>query len=438
MKIQPNPAYVSAATEALKKMMAVLNESMASSNRIQRTFLEQQAQNLRTIAASLGLAGLANPANPAGRAALFDSEPRALFTRPQLDEFGSGSITKCFGSDFAILDTRKTPRIPNGDLLMIDRVLSIDGERGKLQPPVSITSEFDVSADAWFLHENPYPGVPLGILMEIALQPCGILSAYLGSSLLLPADVNTFRNLDGAIHFFECPPLSGKTITQKAHLLNSIFSSGMLIQKFSFELSLDSRVFLTGESSFGYFRESAMQRQTGLEDAPETTISANPKEFIPLDIPRTPTVSPSPRHLDLIDDLTFQAGSGKYGQGLISGSRRLDGSEWFYRNHFHQDPVMPGSLGVEAITQALWVYLQHFQPVAVLSVVQLDFSNPSAMQWKYRGQVIPSNRRLQFKAHIKNGTASESHRHVQADGEFWVEGRKIYTIENISLILKEG
>jgi 3-hydroxymyristoyl/3-hydroxydecanoyl-(acyl carrier protein) dehydratase len=87
---------------------------------------------------------------------------------------------------------------------------------------------------------------------------------------------------------------------------------------------------------------------------------------------------------------------------LISGSRQLDGSEWFYRNHFYQDPVMPGSLGMEAITQALWAFLQVQHPQAAVSSGQLDFSNPAALQWKYRGQVIPSNRELQFEVHLKN------------------------------------
>lgn len=435
MKIQSNPASISAAIEdPLQKLLVILNESMARSTRIQRAFLDQQAQNLQTIAASLGLADLDNRS---ARSARFDSEPSALFTRPQLEAFGSDSIAACFGPDFAVLDTHKSPRIPNGDLLMIDRVLSIAGERGKLQPPAAITSEFDVTADAWFLYENPYPGVPLGVLMEIALQPCGILSAYLGSSLILPADVNTFRNLDGAIHFLACPSLAGKTVTQRARLLSSVFSSGMLIQKYAFELSLGSHVFLTGESTFGYFRESAMQRQTGLEDAPESPMSAGHKEFIPLKIPRVPAVSPSPRHLALLDNLAFQTDGGKYGQGLISGSRHLDGSEWFYRNHFYQDPVMPGSLGVEAITQALWAFLQVQHPQAAVSSGQLDFSNPDALHWKYRGQVIPSNRELQFEVHLKNCALSGNTRQVLADAAFRVDGRKIYAIENISLTLNE-
>jgi 3-hydroxymyristoyl/3-hydroxydecanoyl-(acyl carrier protein) dehydratase len=428
MKIHTNPASVNVLVEnPLQKMLAILDESMVRSTRIQHAFLDQQAQNLQTIAASLGLTALREQ---------FNLKSQPIFTRRQLEEFGSGLIAQCFGPDFAILDTRKTPRIPNGDLLMIDHVLSIDGERGKLQPPASITSEFDIPADAWFLRENPYPGVPLGVLMEIALQPCGILSAYLGSSLILPEDVNTFRNLDGAIHFLACPSLAGKTVTQHARLLSSVFSSGMLIQKYAFELIVDNQVFLSGESSFGYFRPSAMEGQTGLDEA-KGDATSDPKDFQPLDIPHLPAADPSMRHLRLLDELHFQPGGGSYGQGLIIGSRLLDGSEWFYRNHFYQDPVMPGSLGVETITQALWAFMQRSQPKTVSSTAQLDFSNPAALQWKYRGQVIPSNRKLQFEVHLKNSALTGNPRQVLADAAFRVDGRKIYAIENISLTLNE-
>jgi len=273
--------------------------------------------------------------------------------------------------------------------------------------------------------------------MEIALQPCGILSAYLGSSLILPADVNTFRNLDGTIRFHASPSLAGKTVAQKARLLSSVFSSGMMIQKYAFELSLEDRAFLSGESSFGYFRPSAMEQQTGLEDTYGST-PFDQKELLSLNIPRMPTAESSARHLDLLDELHFQAGGGRYGQGLIVGNRLLDGSEWFYRNHFYQDPVMPGSLGVEAIAQALWAFLNQGQPETANSTARLDFSNAAALQWKYRGQVIPSNRKLQFEADIKNTTPTGEFRQVLADAAFRVDGRKIYAIENISLALREG
>ena len=46
---------------------------------------------------------------------------------------------------------------------------------------------------------------------------------------------------------------------------------------------------------------------------------------------------------------------GRYGKGYVYASRPVNPQDWFYPFHFYQDPVMPGSLGVEAILEAMQV-----------------------------------------------------------------------------------
>lgn len=413
--------------EHIRGLLDLLNENLARANRLQQEFLEQQAQALRTFSAGSYLAQalkhIKNPQQP-------------LISKAQLLEFGTGSIAKCFGPEFAVLDQRKTPRIPNGDLLMIDRVLEISGQRSQLNPPAEITTEVDIPANVWILKENSYPGIPMAILMEMALQPCGILSAWLGTSLRLPAEVNLFRNLDGAIHFYASPDLSAGTIRNHARLLSSVSSAGMLIQKFAFELCANDNIFMAGESSFGYFRQAAMQGQAGL-DRGRGTAPANPA-FKGQVIDLTPTLPPAQPHLDLVGQLHFDPGGGKFGQGLIRGGKSLTGSEWFYKNHFFQDPVMPGSLGVEAILQGLWAFMQHTGMVQRFQNPHLDFSCSDPLAWKYRGQIIPSNRQIQFAIHLKENHVLETAGSLLADADFWVDGLRIYTIRNISITLTEG
>ena len=50
--------------------------------------------------------------------------------------------------------------------------------------------------DAWYFRESRQPQMPFSVLLEIGLQPCGWLAAYLGSALTSPIDLS-FRNLDG-------------------------------------------------------------------------------------------------------------------------------------------------------------------------------------------------------------------------------------------------
>jgi len=417
------------------KILSVLNENLSRSNNLHRSFLEQQAQALQAItAASSFQTSGQNTKNPV----------QPVITKAQLEEFSTGSIAKCFGPNFKILDKRRSPRIPNGDLLMIDRVISINGERRNLNPPASITTEFHISNDIWFIKENIYPGVPLSMLMEIALQPCGILSAYLGTSLVLPAEINIFRNLDGKIYFLSNPRLSGKTITNHSKLLASFSNGGMLIQNYAFELSVAGTVFLAGESSFGYFSQTAMEQQTGLDmtgdPVPPFGNGKNHGESQQEGYPSIslPNLDTKNGHLNLTDTMHLYKNTGRYANGLITGEKNLNGSEWFYTNHFFEDPVMPGSLGLEAVIQGVWAYAKYLQLDVNISKSSICFSHNDPFIWKYRGQVIPANRKIKFHVHIKTKNVTDSVFSFTGDADFWVDGMKIYSFQNISMALKEG
>lgn len=401
------------------RILSVLKDNLSRTNSLHHEFLNKQRQALLAMSPEIRL----NEPSDQPK-----SIRKPFISKDQLREFGVGSIEKCFGPDFAILDQRKSPRIPNGDLLMMDRIVSINGNRGSLKPPASIVSEFDVPDNTWFLEENEYSGIPFSLLMEIALQPCGILSAYLGTSLELPAENNQFRNLDGELFFRSYPELPGRTVTNHVALLDSFSSGGMHIQKYAFKLAVEETVFLEGESSFGYFSQATMEKQTGLGHQDQV---GNGNVSLEIN-------SAQSKHLDLVDSLHFIDKSGKYAKGIIRGEKHLRGNEWFYDNHFFQDPVMPGSLGLEAVMQGLWAFIryQHFDVKFSNPIV--DFSNANSFVWKYRGQVIPDNRLINFQIHLKEIQVSDSLVNLTADADFWVDGTRIYAFNNISLTVREG
>ena len=413
----------------VNRILDILHENIIRSNEIHQEFLHNQNLNLQML--------FTGYRKPFKKRELYPSK-QVLINKHQLEEFGTGSIAKCFGPEFKILDQRKSPRIPNGDLLMIDRVLTISGERGKLITPASIVTEYNIPDNCWFMNENHYSGIPIGVLMEIALQPCGILSAYLGTSLNLPGNVNLFRNLDGEIFFKAHLPISGETITNRATLLSSVFGGGMLIQKYKFELFINGSMFLQGNSSFGYFTQAVMEKQSGI-DATKLSFSIS-NDFQKLETDRfKPSLNiSSNRHLDLIDNLSFNKKGGKFESGVIVGEKIVNNCEWFYSNHFFQDPVMPGSLGVEAITQGLWLYARNVFGDKYFEDPILEFSSSNSLSWKYRGQVTPKNNTLNFEIHLKNKYISASSINLLADADFWVDGKKIYTVQNISMTIRKG
>ncbi len=135
-----------------------------------------------------------------------------LFDRNMLEEFASGSVERCFGSEYAVFRGRRVPRIPNGILLLMDRVLKINGTPRHPEQLGEIWTEFDVPADAWFYQDQDARVTPYVVLMEMALQPCGFLSAYLGLMLLAAQSDVYFRNLDGEARILHQLDLRGQVV----------------------------------------------------------------------------------------------------------------------------------------------------------------------------------------------------------------------------------
>jgi 3-hydroxymyristoyl/3-hydroxydecanoyl-(acyl carrier protein) dehydratase len=411
------------------RLIDLLDGYLSRSSEMHQAFLENQMTALETITefSRRSESGLSpSSSNP------------AIFSREQLEEFSNGTIARCFGPDYAILDQRPTPRIPNGRLLLIDRVIEISGKRMQIDPPASIVTELDVPPDAWYFPGNPYQGLPLSMLLEMALQPCGILSAYLGTSLVLPAENHLFRNLDGWITQASQLELLGKTITNRAELTKSVASGGLYIQTYRFSLSTDGQVFLEGESSFGYFTDPVMKNQSGLDLGKKQPGSIRTAGF-PDGFTQVRDFDSTSRHLlDLTDQTWIHPTGGKYGLGLVTGLRAVDPDDWFFENHFYGDPVMPGSLGVESITRGLAVLTGQISGNHSSNELALDLSADQPLKWKYRGQVLPTNELTYFEAHIKQMTSNGGQIRILADADFWVDDLRIYTIENLSMVLKEG
>ena len=50
---------------------------------------------------------------------------------------------------------------------------------------------------------------------------------------------------------------------------------------------------------------------------------------------------------------------GRAGLGYYEAVKGIDRKEWYFTAHFHLDPVMPGSLGLEAMLQlARWIFTE--------------------------------------------------------------------------------
>src|SRR5262249_49393998 len=115
--------------------------------------------------------------------------------------------------------------------------------------------------------------------------------------------------------------------------------------------------------------------------------------------------------------------------GFVRGSKPVDPNAWFFKAHFYQDPVVPGSLGLESLLQLLkFIALERWgdEPGSTWEAVALNEPH----EWVYRGQVIPANGVVQIEAAVTE--VNERERILKADGLLAVDGRVIYSMKNFT------
>ncbi len=383
----------------------------------------------------------------------------AVMNEKDITTFALDDLSKCFGPDFSVYDGRKVSRQPNTDLQLISRILKVDGTRGNLDQASSILAEYDVPVNPWYYEQNSNTTMPYSVLMEIALQPCGLLGAYLGSTLEFADRDLYFRNLDGDGEMFDLPSgtdFRGKTIVNNAVLASSMALGGTILQNYTFELSIDGHVFYKGKSSFGFFPADALASQVGLDKGAEVdawykTKNLTPQDYLQIKLDslygkmklyKAPAEKPhyhlAENQLNLLDHLIVAKNQGEYGKGYVHATKFIKPYEWFFACHFYQDPVMPGSLGVEAVFQAIEVF-------ALQQDLGKDFKSPKFVQlannktvWKYRGQILSNVEEMHLEIHVKNVEQRGAQLAIIVDAYVWNGKMRIYQVVDLALGIEEA
>jgi len=357
----------------------------------------------------------------------------AIYTKQQILAYSNGNPSEGFGEPYRVFDSgRKIARLPGPPFQFMDRVTAVRGEPWQMIPGAMAEAQYDLPADAWFFAAERQVHMPFSVLLETALQPCGWLAAYVGSALTSPVDIS-FRNLGGiAVQHRPVTP-DGGTLTAIATMKKVATSGGMIIQEFDFSVADRQGVVYQGETMFGFFSKQALANQLGIRDA-------NPYQPTAAEIERGqtlpyPVIAPFPeQQLRMIDRIeTFVADGGPCGLGYIRGSKEVNPDEWFFKAHFYEDPVMPGSLGLESFIQLVkFTAIERWgwRDGGVLSAVAPGRRH----RWLYRGQVVPGNSRVTVSAWIT--AADERQRLLTADGFLAVDGKLIYQMNDFTVKLE--
>ena len=357
----------------------------------------------------------------------------AIYTKEQILAYSNGNPSEGFGERYRIFDSgRKIARLPGPPFQFMDRVTSVRGEPWQMTAGAMVEAQYDLPADAWFFAAERHGRMPFSVLLEAALQPCGWLAAYVGSALTSPSDIS-FRNLGGtAVQHRVVTPDSG-ILTCCATMKKVATSGGMIIQEFDFSVADRHGVLYEGDTMFGFFAKEALANQVGIRDArPYQPTAGEAARGRSLPYPETaPFPDTQLRMIDRID--LFVPDGGPHGLGYIRGIKDVNPDEWFFKAHFYEDPVTPGSLGLESFIQLVKfaaVERWGWQDGDVISAVALEHTH----RWLYRGQVVPTNSTVTVSAWIT--AVDEQQRILTADGFLAVDGKLIYQMNDFTVTME--
>lgn len=153
----------------------------------------------------------------------------------------------------------------------------------------------------------------------------------------------------------------------------------------------------------------------------EDLIKSGKGELFGKDSGRLPL--PNMLMMDRISKITDEGG--KYDKGQIVAELDIKPDLWFFECHFKDDPVMPGSLGLDALFQLtgfFLTFLGHKGKGRALGCGKVSFN----------GQVLPDNKLVTYIVDIKRIIKLKLTM-IIAEGRMLVDNKEIYKTEDMKV-----
>lgn len=138
-----------------------------------------------------------------------------------------------------------------------------------------------------------------------------------------------------------------------------------------------------------------------------------------IEYPRLPL--PNMLMLDCITNISDEGG--KYGRGVVEAEFAVSPDAWFFACHFKDDPVMPGSLALDALCQLLGFYLGwkgYKGKGRALGIGEV----------KYKGEIVPTSGTIFYHLDIRKIVKSSIAMAI-ADGEVILQGHSVHTVKSL-------
>ena len=390
-------------------------------------------------------------------------EIQPVFNRDQCLEFAIGKVSNVLGDEFNIVDTYPVRvRLPAEPLMLVDRIMDIQGEQLSLKSGKIIT-QHDVKENAWYLDGGK---APVSISIE-AGQADLFLCSYLGIDLKVKG-IRSYRLLDAKVTFHRTLPIPGETIEYHIEIDRFLNQGGVYLFFFHYEGFIKNKLFISmRDGCAGFFTSKEVENSGGIilkkEDTKDQQKSGNIKPLVQffkesfsddqIEALRNSNLKKAfgeqfnhirlgksmrlpGKKMHLIDRVTeLDPNGGRFGLGSITAQADIKKDHWFLTCHFIDDMVMPGTLMYECCSHALRIFTLRMGWVSKKDDVFYDIINGVESDLKCRGPVTVETKKAGYYIEIKDiGYNPEPY--VIADAHMFSDDLQIVFYKNMGIKIK--
>lgn len=449
------PAAQPAAAQARSAVLTAdpLVRQYLRNARSQLHFLQVEQAFYRRLDALLRTGGAPEVHGLPGAVAEAPPRRAVLFDEAQLLELTDGSVEKVLGPDYREADTYPIrTRMPSPPYLFVSRITAMSAQKGKLEP-CFIEWEYDLDPGAWFAVDGrvgSYVALESSHAMIVAFT-------WIGCDQLFKGELR-YRAVDSQTTVYAELPRAGETLVGRVEIKSFIRVGRNVLVAYEYQCRAGDRLCFKLEASSGFFLPRDMERSKGVDPTPylkgprggqplRPLLDCGRSSFGPEDIDALlrgdfarcfgpayarPGVSrlhaQDARMVDRV--VSISADGGAFGLGEAVAERDIDPGHWAFQAHFKNDPVMPGTMLVEACWQLAnfflsWLGLYSLPQIAARELVNHRYSA------KFRGEVKCQRETLRYRLTCKSIQRGEGGIELVFVAEIVYRGNVIGVCDNL-------
>ena len=364
------------------------------------------------------------------------THPAARFDRDRILAFAVGKPSEAFGEPYRVFDEERfIARLPGAAVPASSTASRASTPSpGSWRPAASIEAEYDVPPDAWYFAADRQDAMPFACCWKWRCsRAAGWRPTRLGPDQPRRPLFPQPRRQGGAA---PPPSTASRHADHRRPPHRGVALGRHDYPTFDFDMRRRPRRRLPGQDLFRLLLAAALAQQVGIRGAALYEMTPAEQALRPeFRLSHRRPVSRSTAAHDRPHRALTSPTAGRTGWASSQGSKTVDPSEWFFKAHFYQDPVCPGSLGLESLLQLLKV-------VAVERWGGGPHTRFRSMTGA--GRTTGSTAARSFPRITKSSSRRRDRprrrdRRLTADGLLWVDGQVIYQMNDFTLsMVDEG